>query len=74
MTGRIGHEKTPPADLAPEFFRDYFHRAAMGHVLLALVMQPVNWFFMLLTAECYRRFKAARSGNIITAAPGSITT
>ena len=59
---------------APELVRDIFQRAALAQVLLAVIMQPANWFFILLTVECYRRFKAARSGNSLAATPKPFAT
>jgi hypothetical protein len=58
--------------LSPEVIRNLFDSLLWGQVLWGVIMQPVTWFFVLLTAECYRRFKAKRSGDVFAAAPGSI--
>lgn len=62
-----------PSALSPELLRSLFDNLLVGQLLWGAIMQPVTWYFALLTAECYRRFKARRSGDVVAAAPGSIT-
>ena len=62
-----------PSALSPELLRSLFDNLLVGQLLWGAIMQPVTWYFALLTAECYRRFKAKRSGDFVAAAPGSVT-
>jgi multisubunit Na+/H+ antiporter MnhG subunit len=74
--GKIWMELTAEPGLdavSPEFLRGLFDNLVVGQLLWGAIMQPATWFFALLTAECYRRFKAKRSGDVVAAAPGSIT-
>lgn len=59
--------------ISPEFLRSLFDNLLWGQFLWGAIMQPVTWYFALLTAECYRRLKTRRSGDAVAAAPGSIT-
>ena len=73
--GKIWMELTAEPGLdavSPEFLRGLFDNLIVGQLLWVAIMQPVTWYFALLTAECYRRFKAVRSGNSIAAAPRSV--
>ena len=58
--------------VSPELLRDLFDNLLWGQILWGAIMQPVTWFLALLTAECYRRFQAARSGNVLAAAPRDV--
>jgi hypothetical protein len=75
VLGKMWMDLTADADLktvSPELLRDLLDNILWGQILWGAIMQPAAWFFALLTVECYRRFKAKRSGDVVAAAPGPI--
>lgn len=74
--GKIWMDMTAEPDLgavSPELLRSLFDSLLVGQLLWGAIMQPASWYFALLTAECYRRFKTARSGKPIAAARNGVT-